>query len=65
MRNKNFHLLRIGTINICTGRGDKKIERVIHNIAKAKLSVCCLQEVRRLNDNLVIITNKQNHIEQK
>ena len=65
MRNKNFHLLRIGTINIFTGKGDKKIETVIHNIAKVKLSVCCLQEVRRLNDNLVIITNKQNHIEQK
>jgi len=36
------------TINIRTEKEDKKIERVIHEIAKAKLSVCCLQEVRRL-----------------
>ena len=46
MRNKNFHLWRIGTINIRTGKDDQKIERVIHEIAKAKLSICCLQEVR-------------------
>ena len=36
----------------------KKTERVIHETAKAKLSVCCLQEVRRFNNNSVIITNK-------
>jgi len=52
------------TINIRTEKEDKKIERVIHEIAKAKLSVCCLQEVRRLN-NSVTVTNKQNEVEQK
>ena len=58
MRNKNFHQRRIATINIHTGKYDQKIE--IHEIAKAKLSVCCLQEVRLLNNNSVVITNKQN-----
>ena len=42
MRNKDFHLWRKGTINVRTGKNDQKIERVIHGIAKAKLSVCCL-----------------------
>ena len=36
MRSKNSHSWRIGTINICTGKDDQKIERVIHEIAKAK-----------------------------
>ena len=58
MRNKNFHSRRIGTINIHTRNYDEKIE--IHEIAKAKRSVCCWQEVRRLNNNSVIIINKQN-----
>jgi len=56
---KNYHSWRIGTINIRTGKEDQKIERVIHDVAKAKLSVCCLQEVRRLNNNLVTVMNKQ------
>ena len=63
MRNKNFHLQRIGTINIHTGKDDQKTERVIHEVAKAKLSVCCVQEVRCLNNS--VITNKQNNVEQK
>ena len=33
-------------------------------LLKLKLSVC-LQEVRRLNNNSVIITNKQNNVQQK
>ena len=60
MRNKNFHSWRKGTINIRTGKGAQKIERVMHEIGNAKLSVCCLQEASRLNNNSVIIlqTNK-------
>ena len=58
MRNKNFHSRRIGTINIHTRNYDEKIE--IHEIAKAKLSVCCCPEVCRLNNNSVTIINKQN-----
>ena len=63
MRNKNSHSCRIGTINIRTRKDDQRIERVIHEIVKGKLSVCCLQEVRRLNNHSVIITNKQNNAE--
>ena len=65
MKNKNFHSWSIGTINIRTGKDDQKIERVIHEIAKAKLSVCCLQKVCCLNNNSVIITNKQSSFERK
>ena len=65
MPNQNFHQWRIGTINIRTGSDDQKLENVIHEIAKARLSVCCLQEVRRLNNDSVIITEKHNNTEQK
>ena len=50
MKNNNFHSWRIGNINIPTGKDDQKIERVVHEIAKTKRSVCCLQELRRLNN---------------
>ena len=62
---RNFHSWRIGNINIRTGKDDQKIETVIHQIAKAKLSVCCLQEVPRLNNDSAIINNKQKNVEQK
>ena len=65
MSKKNFHQWRIGTINIRTGKDDQKLERVVYEIAKARLLVCCLQEVRRLNNGSVAITDKQNNIEQK
>ena len=65
MENKNFHLWRIGNFNIRIRKDDQKIERVIHEVAKAKFPVCCLQEVCYLNNNSVIITNKQNNVEQK
>ena len=64
MRNKIFQSWRIENINICTGKDDQKIERVIREIAKAKISICCLQGVRRLN-NSVIIANKQKNVKQK
>ena len=50
-----------GATHICTGKHDQKNEKDIHENAKAKLSVCCLQELCRLNNNSVIITNKQNN----
>ena len=65
INNKNLHSWRIGTVNIRTGKDDQKLERVIHEIVKAKLSICCLQEVRRLANNSVIITNTTNNVEQK
>ena len=49
----------------CSGKDDQKSERVIHEIAKAKLSVCYLLVVHNLNNNSVIITYKQNNFEQK
>ena len=63
-RNKNFHSSRTGTIHTWIGKDDQKIERVIHETAETKPSVWCAQEVRRLNDS-VIITNKQNNFKRK
>ena len=57
MTNSKFHSWRIGTINIRTGKEDHKLDRVINEIIKANLSICCLQEVRRLKNNSVTITN--------
>ena len=65
MVNENFHSWRIGTINIRTGTSDEKLERVIYEIGKARLSVCCLQEVRRLNTNSVTISNTLNNVKHK
>ena len=61
----HYHSWRVGTINIRTGKDDEKLERVIHEIAKARLSICCLQEVRRLNNSSVSITSKQNNVDHK
>ena len=65
MRNKNFHSWRIGTINICRKGWLEDWESDPWNNCSTKLSACYLQEVRRLNNNSVIITNKQNNLEQK
>ena len=59
IRNKNFPSWKIGVINIRLEKDDQKIVRVIHEIAKAKLSVCFLQELR------LIITDRQNNLERK
>ena len=48
MAEKMFHRWRIGTVNIRTGKDDIKLENVVHQIDRAKLSICGLQEVRRL-----------------
>ena len=42
MSKKNFHQRRIETINIRAGKDDQKLERVIYEIAKARLLVRCL-----------------------
>ena len=51
MAEKMFHRWRIGTVNIRTGKDDIKLENVVHQIDRAKLSICGLQEVRRLGTN--------------
>ena len=59
---KNFHQWRIGTINIRTGKYDEKLERTVHEIHKAKLSICCMQEVRRIKTGSALITiDNQNY----
>uniref|UniRef100_A0A7M5XFT5 Endonuclease/exonuclease/phosphatase domain-containing protein n=1 Tax=Clytia hemisphaerica TaxID=252671 RepID=A0A7M5XFT5_9CNID len=61
MVNKNhLHQWRIGTVNIRTGKDDIKLENCITEIAKADLSVCAFQEVRRLNSSSVKIEPKIN-----
>ena len=50
-----FHKWSIGTVNIRTGKDDEKLERVVRQINKAKLSICGLQEVRRLNKGSALI----------
>ena len=53
-----FHQWRIGTINIRTGKEDEKLQRAVHQIHKAGLSVCGLQEVRRLNNGSAVIESE-------
>ena len=40
---------KIGTINVRTCKDDEKLERVVQEVHKAKIEICALQEVRRLN----------------
>ena len=57
-----YHNWKLGTINIRTGNDDEKIERIINEIDKANLTICGLQEVRRLNTGSALIktaTNKK------
>lgn len=51
----HFYDWKIGTINIRTGNDDEKMERVVNEIGKADLSICGLQEVRRLNKGSALI----------
>ena len=53
-----FHEWSIGTINVRTGREDEKLESVVRQINKARLSICALQEVRRLKTGSALITCK-------
>ena len=50
-----FHQWSIGTINIRTGRTDEKIESVVHQINRAGLTICGLQEVRRLKTGSALV----------
>ena len=53
---KDFHHWKIGTINVRTGKDDEKLERIISEISKAKLSICGIQEVRRIKSGSALIT---------
>ena len=63
MWNKNFHLWRIGAIDTSTGKDDQKIERVIHEIAKAKFQRVASKKYIILITIQWFITNKQNNVE--
>ena len=49
---------RIGTINVRTAKEDEKLERIIYETNKAKLYVCGVQEVRRLNTGSTLISTE-------
>ena len=59
MWNKNFHLWRIGAIHTSTGKDDQKIERVIHEIAKAKFQcVASKKYVILITIQWLLLTNR-------
>ena len=58
-RKSNFHSRKIGTINIRTGKEDQKLSNCINEIHKSGLSICVLQEVRRLGKGSATITVKR------
>ena len=60
-----YHNWKFGTINIRTGSDDKKIERVVKEIDKANLTICGLQEVRRLDTGSALIKTCRNGINNK
>ena len=57
-RKWKFHLWKIGTINIRTGKEDQKLSNCINEIHKSGLSICALQEVRRLGKGSATINVK-------
>ena len=52
---KNFHQWKIGTVNIRTGSDDWRLEEAVRQIDRSGLTVCALQEVRRLEQGNTII----------
>lgn len=52
---KSFCKWKVGTVNIRTGKDDQKLEQVVHEIDKAGLTICGLQEVRRLKTGSALI----------
>ena len=60
-----FHFWKIGSVNIRTGKEDQKLENVVHQIHKAGLSICALQEVRRLRSGSCIIESNFNDVLRK
>jgi len=55
-RYSQFHQWKIGTINITTGSDDWRLEEAVRQIHRSGLSICALQEVRRLRQDNVTIT---------
>ena len=62
---RRFHNWRIGTINIRTGKDDHKLQNVVNEISKAGLSVCGIQELRRLNTGSALIESSYENNENK
>ena len=62
---RRFHNWRIGTINIRTGKDDHKLQNVVNEISKAGLSICGIQELRRLNTGSALIESSYENNENK
>jgi len=62
MSREYFHW-KLGTINVRTGKEDQKLEQIVKEIRKADLSVCGLQEVRRIKTGSALISNEGNKYE--
>ena len=52
---KNFHQWKAGTINIRTGSEDWRLEEAVRQIDRSGLTICALQEVRKLEQGNTII----------
>ena len=62
---KKFHHWRIGTINVRTGKEDQKLERIVHEMGRAKLSICGLQEFRRIKSGSALVSPNTDDHDQK
>lgn len=60
---RNHAHRKLGTINVRTGKEDQKLEQIIREIRKANLTICGLQEVRRIKTGSVLIQNEGNKYE--
>ena len=58
---QNTYQWKLGTINVRTGKEDQKLERIVREIDKANLSICALQETRRLSKGSATIPIKVNN----
>ena len=54
------HKWKFGTINVRTGREDSKLNNIIKEIDKANLSICAIQELRRLSTGSACISSTLN-----
>jgi exonuclease III len=54
-KKSRFHQWKLATINISTGSDDWRLEEAVRQISRSGLSICALQEVRRLEKGNTII----------
>ena len=56
----NFYNWKLGSIDVRTATEDLKIDLITEELERAKLSICCIQEFRRIGEGSAEVKGSQN-----